>query len=147
MINNAQVFNGDYTDLGFEITDNHVLVGYNDMADEGYNEQETFGYVLHVKYREKDAKKLNIFLDLDNLNLDSFQDTLLKVSISSNDKVIKDNEIINIENKRIYLYEELLEYSLDNYDYNITLNFFSKTDESDIKYSYDIASKLTADLV
>ena len=147
IINSAQLFDGEYTDLGFEITDNHVLVGFNDLSDEGYTQQEIFSYILHVKYREKTTKKLNIFLDLEELNLDDYPDSLLKVTLYKDDQILKDNEVVNIENNKIYLYDEKLEYTQDNHQYKITLNLFNKNDESDIKYSYDIASKLSADLI
>ena len=57
MINSTDIFNGEYTDMGFELIDNHLFIGDTDLSNKGYNQKEIYTVYLNLKYRDKDSKE------------------------------------------------------------------------------------------
>ena len=148
MINSTDIFNGEYTDMGFELIDNHLFIGDTDLSNKGYNQKEIYTVYLNLKYRDKDSKELKVMLNYDDIDINSYKDTIIYLKISDkNDNIIKEKERINIINDKIILIDDLVNYSNENYQYRIYLEFYNKYEEGQIKDSYELANRLSADLI
>jgi len=148
MLRNTQIFNGEYTDMAFELVDNHIFVGDTDLSSEGYNQLEVYNIDLNLKYREKNSINLIVSLNYDNLDLDEYKDTIIYLKVSDkNNNIIREHSKLDLVKDKIEILKEPIEYSTDNYQYHICLEFYNKYTDGQIKDSYELANGLSADLI
>ncbi len=148
MINNTQIFNGEYTDMAFELVDNHIFIGDTELSKEGYNQKETYNIDLNLKYRDKNNVNLIVSLNYDDLNIDDYKDTIIYLKITDrNNNIIRDYSSLELTNETLTILNEQIKYSTDNYQYHINLEFYNKYTDGEIKDSYELANRLSADLI
>lgn len=148
MISSTQIFNGEYTDMAFEIKDNHIFIGDTSFSKDGYNQMEVYNIDLKLKYREQKTSKIIVSLNYNDINLDDYKDTIVYLKIEDNSgNIIREKSKLELINDKIIILDENINYSEKYYQYNINFEFYNKYDERDIKNSYELASRISADLI
>ena len=148
MISSTQIFNGEYTDMAFELKDNHVFIGDTELSNEGYNQMEVYSIDLNLKYREQKTSNIIVSLNYNDINLDDYKDTIIYLKIMDNlGNIIREKSKLELINDKIIILNKDINYSDNNYQYHINFEFYNKYDENDIKNSYELASRISADLI
>ncbi len=148
ILNNVQIFEGEYSDMGFEYIDSHLLIGTDELQDQKHNQKETYSIRLAVKYREDKPSTVKIVFNGDYLNMDNYKDTIIYYEVINqfNSKV-KEKTELKLEDDKITLYSEQIEYSKIDYIYTLNFEIYNIYDGQTVQGSNEIMSSLSADLV
>ena len=146
LIANTHIFNGEYTDMAFEVIDNHIFVGSTDLSDIGYNKIETYSINLNLKYKEQYLTNLKVNLNFDDINIKEYDDCLFYLTITDKDNnIVRERSKLNIINEKILLLDKPIVYSDTNYKFNFKIEIYS--DENYNASLYELANRLSAELL